>query len=63
MTLTDAHITESRHIVRHRWPVSDVVMRDNRSTVHHADRDYGDQRRVIHRITLRGDQPVGPTGA
>jgi taurine dioxygenase len=58
-----AHITKPEHIVRHRWSVGDVVMWDNRSTVHYANRDYGNQRRVMHRITLRGDQPVGPTGA
>ena len=58
-----AHITKPEHIVRHRWSVGDVVMWDNRSTVHYANRDYGDQRRVMHRITLRGDQPVGPGGA
>jgi alpha-ketoglutarate-dependent taurine dioxygenase len=56
-----AHITKPEHIVRHRWSVGDVVMWDNRSTVHYANRDYGDQRRVMHRITLRGDAPVGPT--
>jgi alpha-ketoglutarate-dependent taurine dioxygenase len=55
-----AHITKPEHIVRHRWSVGDVVMWDNRSTVHYANRDYGSQRRVMHRITLRGDQPVGP---
>jgi alpha-ketoglutarate-dependent taurine dioxygenase len=58
-----AHITKPEHIVRHRWSIGDVVMWDNRSTVHYANRDYGDQRRVMHRITLRGDQPIGPTGA
>jgi len=55
-----AHITKPEHIVRHRWSVGDVVMWDNRSTVHYANRDYGNQRRVMHRITLRGDQPVAP---
>ena len=55
-----AHITKPEHIVRHRWSVGDVVMWDNRSTVHYANRDYGDQRRVMHRITLRGDRPAGP---
>jgi hypothetical protein len=41
----------------------DVVMWDNRSTVHYANRDHGDQRRVVHRIMLRGEQSIGPTGA
>jgi len=58
-----AHITKPEHIVRHRWSVGDVVMWDNRSTVHYANRDYGNQRRVMHRITLRGDQPVAPVPA
>jgi alpha-ketoglutarate-dependent taurine dioxygenase len=58
-----AHITKPEHIVRHRWSVGDVVMWDNRSTVHYANRDYGDQRRVMHRITLRGDAPVGTANA
>jgi taurine dioxygenase len=34
-------------------------MWDNRATVHYANRDYGDARRVMHRITLRGDEPFG----
>lgn len=58
-----AHITKPEHIVRHRWSVGDVVMWDNRSTVHYANRDYGNQRRVMHRITLRGDRPVAPVTA
>jgi taurine dioxygenase len=45
--------------VRHRWSEGDVVVWDNRSTAHYAVDDYGDQRRVMHRITLRGDVPVG----
>ncbi|GAA1836520.1 taurine dioxygenase [Pseudonocardia ailaonensis] len=54
-----AAITKPEHIVRHRWAEGDVAMWDNRSTAHYANRDYGDARRVMHRITLRGDAPVG----
>jgi alpha-ketoglutarate-dependent taurine dioxygenase len=54
-----AHITKPEHIVRHRWQPGDVAMWDNRATVHYANRDYGDARRVMHRITLRGDEPFG----
>jgi TfdA family taurine catabolism dioxygenase TauD len=54
-----AHIIKPEHIVRHRWQPGDVAMWDNRATVHYANRDYGDARRVMHRITLRGDEPSG----
>ncbi|SEP24262.1 TauD/TfdA dioxygenase family protein [Trujillonella endophytica] len=55
-----AHLTKPEHIVRHRWSPGDVAMWDNRSTLHYAARDYGDFRRIMHRVTLRGDEPVGP---
>lgn len=62
LDLLYAHLTKPEHIVRHRWAAGDVAMWDNRSTIHYANRDYGDARRVMHRITLRGDVPVGPGG-
>ncbi|GAA4702819.1 taurine dioxygenase [Pseudonocardia yuanmonensis] len=54
-----AHLTKPEHLVRHRWAEGDVAMWDNRSTAHYANRDYGAARRVMHRVTLRGDAPVG----
>lgn len=60
LDLLYAHITKPEHIVRHRWRLGDIVMWDNRNTLHYANRDYGDTRRVMHRITLRGDEPLGP---
>ncbi|NUS87393.1 MAG: taurine dioxygenase [Streptomyces sp.] len=63
LDLLYAHLQKPEHIVRHRWRPGDVAMWDNRSTAHYANRDYGDFRRVMHRITLRGDVPVGPPGA
>ncbi|GIJ48309.1 taurine dioxygenase [Virgisporangium aliadipatigenens] len=60
LDLLYAHLTKPEHVVRHRWRAGDVAMWDNRSTAHYANRDYGDARRVMHRITLRGDRPFGP---
>ena len=60
LDLLYAHLTKPEHIVRHRWRAGDVALWDNRSTSHYANRDYGAERRVMHRITLRGDIPVGP---
>ena len=54
-----AHLTKPEHIVRHRWAAGDVAIWDNRATAHYANRDYGDARRVMHRVTLRGDAPIG----
>jgi alpha-ketoglutarate-dependent sulfate ester dioxygenase len=62
LDLLYAHLTKPEHVVRHRWRAGDVAMWDNRSTAHYANRDYGTARRVMHRITLRGDIPVGPIG-
>lgn len=61
LDLLYAHLTKPEHLVRHRWRLGDVAMWDNRSTLHYANRDYGTARRVMHRITLSGDEPYGPT--
>ncbi|NCL73369.1 Alpha-ketoglutarate-dependent taurine dioxygenase [Rhodococcus sp. YH1] len=58
LDLLYAHLTKPEHIVRHRWRLGDLVLWDNRSTVHYANRDYGSEHRVMHRITLQGDTPV-----
>ncbi|SHG72716.1 TauD/TfdA dioxygenase family protein [Streptoalloteichus hindustanus] len=54
-------IGRPEHSVRHRWTQGDVVVWDNRSTAHYAVDDYGHFQRVMHRITIRGDEPFGPT--
>jgi alpha-ketoglutarate-dependent taurine dioxygenase len=45
---------------RHRWRPGSVAMWDNRTTMHYGIYDYGDARRLMHRVTLRGDKPYGP---
>ena len=52
------HITQPAFIYRHRWQVNDLVFWDNRCTIHHAIRDYGeDTPRHMHRTTISGDKP------
>lgn len=60
LELLYAHITRPDVIMKHRWSEGDVVMWDNRSTVHYAVNDYGDTRRIMHRVTIKGDEPLGP---
>jgi alpha-ketoglutarate-dependent taurine dioxygenase len=56
------HATQPEMLVRHRWRAGDVVMWDNRATMHYAADDYGTAPRKMRRVTLRGDAPIGPTG-
>jgi taurine dioxygenase len=51
------HSTEPDNVLRHRWRTGDVVMWDNRCTMHYAVHDYGDQTRSIHRISIEGTVP------
>lgn len=53
-----AHATQERFCYRHRWRRDDVIMWDNRCTMH-AVMPYRSQehRRVLHRTTLAGDEP------
>ena len=53
-----ARATPPENIYRHRWRPGDVVMWDNRCTMHYGVFDYGEgQRRVMHRTTALGDRP------
>jgi alpha-ketoglutarate-dependent 2,4-dichlorophenoxyacetate dioxygenase len=47
-----AFATRPQFVYQHRWTVGDLVMWDNRCTMHHG-RPYDDtQRRVLHRTTV-----------
>ena len=50
------------NLVRWRWSEGDVAIWDNRATQHRAINDYGDERRVVRRVTIEGDIPVGVDG-
>ena len=53
------HSTRPENVYRHRWAVGDVLMWDNRCTMHYAVRDYDDTvHRKHHRTTASGERPV-----
>lgn len=60
--LFQSHITRLENTVRWRWQAGDVAIWDNRATQHYAINDYGDQHRVVRRVTVAGDVPVSVDG-
>jgi taurine dioxygenase len=54
------HMTDPTFVVRYHWEPGTLAFWDNRATMHFGIYDYGDARRLMHRVTLRGDTPVGP---
>jgi alpha-ketoglutarate-dependent taurine dioxygenase len=56
------HVTRLENTVRWRWRAGDVAVWDNRATQHYAINDYGDQHRLVRRVTVDGDAPVGVDG-
>ncbi|KAF1028544.1 MAG: Alpha-ketoglutarate-dependent sulfate ester dioxygenase [Pseudomonas sp.] len=61
-TLLQSHVTRLENTVRWRWNTGDVAIWDNRATQHYAVDDYGTQERIVRRVTLKGDVPVGVQG-
>jgi taurine dioxygenase len=53
-----AFVTQDRFVYRHKWRVGDVLMWDNRCTLHtgtlYDDRRYD---RLMHRLWVKGDRP------
>lgn len=49
-----AHVTEPRFVYTHVWQLGDLVMWDNRSTMHRRDPFDGEARRIMHRTQIKG---------
>lgn len=62
LDLFQSYVEKLENIVSWRWSAGDVAIWDNRATQHRAINDYGDQHRVVRRVTLEGDVPVGVDG-
>ena len=54
------HMTDPRFVVRYHWRPRTLAFWDNRATMHFGIFDYEGETRIMHRVTLRGDEPVGP---
>ncbi|MEO3988653.1 TauD/TfdA dioxygenase family protein [Pseudocitrobacter cyperus] len=60
--LLQNRVTRLDNTVRWQWQQDDVVIWDNRSTQHYAVNDYGNQPRVVRRVTVEGAAAVGVDG-
>jgi taurine dioxygenase len=54
LTFLYQHASRPDFTYRHRWSAGDVVMWDNRCTIHYAVHDYGDEERTLNRVTIAG---------
>jgi taurine dioxygenase len=54
------HVKSPEFQVRLHWNTGDIAFWDNRAVQHYAVADYT-ARRVMQRITITGDKPVGPS--
>ena len=52
------HATQPRFVYSHRWQVNDLVMWDNRQTMHRARPFPAHEPRDMRRTTLKGDAPT-----
>ena len=52
------HVVAEEHTVRLSWQPGTVAIWDNRSTQHKPVNDFFPQHRLMHRVTLTGDQPA-----
>lgn len=52
------HCTRPDFSCRHKWQPGDVVIWDNRTTLHYATNDYDGHRRLLYRTTFSGAAPV-----
>jgi alpha-ketoglutarate-dependent taurine dioxygenase len=60
LALLYEHATQPERTFRHRWQPGDVILWDNRATLHVGVRDFGDAHRVLQRVTLAGARPYRP---
>ena len=63
LRILQSYVTRPENVVRWTWAPGDLVLFDNRITQHYAPDDYGDLPRLLHRVTVAGNVPVGVDGS
>lgn len=52
------HLQKEDFIYRHKWQANMLLMWDNRCVNHLAEGGYDGQRRLMHRCTVKGEEPL-----
>ena len=50
------HMAQEKYLYRHKWEPNMLIMWDNRTVMHMAEGGYDGHERLLHRITIAGDQ-------
>jgi len=53
-----AHVLRSDFAWTHRWRIGDMVIWDNRCTMHQRGAFDADDRRLLHRVVVKGEKPA-----
>jgi taurine dioxygenase len=53
----ERHTTHERFCTRLAWRAGTLAIWDNRAVLHYPLNDYPGERRVMHRVILRGERP------
>jgi len=57
-----AHATQPQFTWSHRWRQGDVLMWDNRCTMHYRTPFAANERRTLHRVVVKGSKPFFAAG-
>ncbi|MEU4085195.1 TauD/TfdA dioxygenase family protein [Streptomyces aureus] len=62
LRILQSYVTRPENILRWTWSPGQLLFFDNRITQHYAVDNYDDHPRLLNRVTVAGDVPVGVDG-
>ena len=53
-----AHTIQDKFMWSHEWDVGDILVWDNRCTMHHRNAFDDNERRLMYKVQIMGEVPV-----